>query len=561
MRLLKLEKRDPTVSPTTEVVYVPPTQTAVYPGIYIYTTSCRFMRPVKHLATGKTELIGIMQQVFMDIAIRDYEIRSETTHQELDPMNMLSVVASLTPFSDFNQSPRNMYQCQMCKQTMGTPYHAHPYRADNKVFKIQHPQKALVRTEAQDKYSCDDYPNGCNAVVAVISYTGYDMEDAMIINKSAYERGFGHGSVYTTKFHDLNETPGSRGRSKQSTTQKNHFCKDSTDPKSAHLDEDGLPPIGTKLTNGTRYATYIEEPQRIYHSLSHKSREPAYIENISVLGGIAEAEKKEISHISIRLRYNRNPIIGDKFSSRHGQKGVLSQLWPEINMPFSESGMKPDCIINPHAFPSRMTIGMLVESMAGKSGAMHGYFPDATPFHFDEKNTAVDYFGDQLVKAGFNYYGNEPMYSGITGELFHADIYLGLVYYQRLRHMVNDKYQARSTGPINKITQQPVKGRKAGGGIRFGEMERDSLIAHGTSSLLLDRLFECSDYSRCHVCRKCGSLLSSQFVYDEAYETKRIRCRLCESSDNMTVVAVPFVFRYLAAELAAVNIKISVEIK
>ena len=193
------------------------------------------------------------------------------------------------------------------------------------------------------------------------------------------------------------------------------------------------------------------------------------------------------------FRYDRRPIIGDKFSSRHGQKGVLSCIWPAEDMPFSENGIIPDVIINPNAFPSRMTIGMLVESMAGKAGAMHGYFPDSTPFRFDENNRAIDHFGEQLASAGYNYYGSETLYSGSSGLMMEAEIFMGVVYYQRLRHMVSDKYQCRATGPINKYTKQPVKGRKAGGGVRFGEMERDSLISHGASFLLRDRLMTCSD--------------------------------------------------------------------
>eukprot|EP00028_Trichosphaerium_sp_Am-I-7-wt_P012228 CAMPEP_0168526028 /NCGR_PEP_ID=MMETSP0405-20121227/11691_1 /TAXON_ID=498012 /ORGANISM="Trichosphaerium sp, Strain Am-I-7 wt" /LENGTH=179 /DNA_ID=CAMNT_0008548727 /DNA_START=70 /DNA_END=609 /DNA_ORIENTATION=+ len=171
----------------------------------------------------------------------------------------------------------------------------------------------------------------------------------------------------------------------------------------------------------------------------------------------------------------------------------MSQLWPQIDMPFSETGLTPDIIINPHAYPSRMTIGMLIESMAAKSGCMDGKFQDATPFQFQGKENALEHFGKELVRHGFNYYGSEPMYSGITGTEFHADIFFGVVYYQRLRHMVKDKYQVRSVGKKDRVTWQPIKGRKRGGGMRLGEMERDALIAHGTSSLLRDRMLNCSD--------------------------------------------------------------------
>jgi DNA-directed RNA polymerase I subunit RPA2 len=196
-----------------------------------------------------------------------------------------------------------------------------------------------------------------------------------------------------------------------------------------------------------------------------------------------------------KFRIKRNPVIGDKFSSRHGQKGVLSNLWPQENMPFTESGITPDIIINPHAFPSRMTIGMLIESLAGKSGSMHGKFQEVSAFQQFEDDDIIGFFGKELLEKGYNYCGNEVMYSGVSGLQLKADIFVGVVYYQRLRHMVNDKAQARSTGKIDVLTRQPVKGRKNQGGIRFGEMERDSLLSHGVSYCLKDRLFNCSDYS------------------------------------------------------------------
>ena len=183
---------------------------------------------------------------------------------------------------------------------------------------------------------------------------------------------------------------------------------------------------------------------------------------------------------------------------------------------------------------------------------------------FSEEFTAIDYFGEQLRKAGYNYYGNEPMYSGITGEEFHADIYLGVVYYQRLRHMVSDKYQVRSTGPVHNVTQQPIKGRKRAGGIRFGEMERDSLLAHGASFLLQDRLMNCSDYTRASVCGRCGSILTFSET-PESSDTRSRRgrtiCTLCEKGDQVETVALPYVFRYLAAELMAMNIRLTLEVK
>lgn len=249
-----------------------------------------------------------------------------------------------------------------------------------------------------------------------------------------------------------------------------------------------------------------------------------------------------------------------------------------------------------------MTIAQMIESMAGKAGALHGHPQDSTPFQFSEENTAADYFGHQLRKAGYNYHGNEPLYSGITGKEFAADIYMGVVYYQRLRHMVNDKFQVRTTGPVNALTGQPVKGRAKGGGIRVGEMERDSLLAHGAAFILQDRLMNCSDFMRAWICRDCGSFLSTQVAVGSSGKARNagaiaaaakaapnqftssslpaasvVRCRRCAreavfddsrteiwedgdgrrfvGGDNVTIVAVPGVLRYLDVELAAMGIR------
>lgn len=243
-------------------------------------------------------------------------------------------------------------------------------------------------------------------------------------------------------------------------------------------------------------------------------------------------------------------------------------MYPVENLPFTESGMTPDIIFNPHGYPSRMTIGMMIESMAGKSAASYGHCYDATPFQFSEDDSAIDHFGNMLVKAGYNYYGTERFYSGTDGRELEADIFMGVVYYQRLRHMVSDKYQVRTTGPVDTLTQQPVHGRKRQGGVRFGEMERDALISHGSAFLVQDRLFNCSDRSAVVVCTKCGSLLSSYKPKQAnclAAMSQSLRrdwaCLLCKEQKHMQVVSIPYVLRYLIAELAAMNIRMDLSIK
>ncbi|XP_033639510.1 DNA-directed RNA polymerase I subunit RPA2-like [Asterias rubens] len=562
-------KEEKGVPATLEIVLVPKTKHASeYPGLFLFSTPARLMRPVFNLATQSTHLIGSFEQVYMNIAVTRKEIHEGiTTHLELSEGGILSAVASLTPFSDFNQSPRNMYQCQMGKQTMGTPAHTLQFRNDHKMYRLQTPQSPLVRPHAYDNLNFDDYPLGTNAVVAVISYTGYDMEDAMILNKSSVERGFAHGTIYKTEEIDLRKKSDSHP-----TKVILLFGSDMTNTRvQGKLDIDGLPPIGTVLEPGDPFYSMFNVETRLYKVETYKGMETAVVDNIKVTGtdfGLQECQKAYI-----QLRIQRNPIIGDKFSSRHGQKGICSQRWPTENMPFTESGMTPDILFNPHGFPSRMTIGMMIESMAGKSSSLHGMCHDATPFTFSEDEPAVDYFGRLLRAGGYNYYGTERMYSGATGVELEADIFFGVVYYQRLRHMVSDKFQVRSTGPIDILTHQPIKGRKRAGGIRFGEMERDSLLAHGTSFLLQDRLLNCSDKSMSHICTKCGTILGVNLDKPNADQdddglnsalfgsTQKWTCSACQSADNIDVVTIPYVFQYLVAELSAMNVKVKLDVK
>ena len=575
-----------------EVGYIPNTKGGQYPGIYLFSQAARLIRPVRYLPLEKTDFVGPFEQPFMSIACTEGDIESgESTHVEYAPTNILSIVANQTPFSDFNQSPRNMYQCQMSKQAMGTPGSAFRYRTDNKMYLLQTGQTPIVRPPLYNEYGLDNFPNGTNAIVAVISYTGYDMDDAMILNKSAHERGFSYGTIYKTKVIRLDEGTG-RSRAATSIKKLFGFAPDSSVPGRVYniLDLDGLPHPGAMVEEGDPIAVshtvtfdrsrdeYVNtDGLNTFHK--YQDQERAYVEEVRIIGAESGADPCQI--VSIKLRVPRSPVIGDKFASRHGQKGVCSQKWPTVDMPFSESGIVPDVIINPHAFPSRMTIGMLVESLAGKSGALHGLAQDSSPWRFDEKHTAGDFFGEQLLAAGYNYNGNEPMYSGITGEEFAADIYTGVVFYQRLRHMVNDKFQVRTTGPINQLTGQPIKGRSKGGGIRVGEMERDSLLAHGCAFLLQDRLMNCSDYCRQWVCKRCGSFLSTTPTVAPGGRrygkgTGIVRCRSCAKpleadtegevwedarghkwvgGNETTVVAIPGVLKYLDVELSAMGVR------
>jgi DNA-directed RNA polymerase I subunit RPA2 len=410
------------------------------------------------------------------------------------------------------------------------------------------------------------------------------MEDAMIINKGSFQRGFGHGTVYKTIIADIEAEAKLMGASSVGNEVRLVFANREINGEKEYskLGVDGLPLVGDPLSYGDPLYCMIDLTTGKNKTLSHKDHELAYIEDVRLVE--RDAGRHQSASALIKLRYPRKPVIGDKFSSRHGQKGVLSILWPQEDMPFTESGITPDVIINPHAFPSRMTIGMLVESISGKSGALHGHFQDATPFTFHETGdkNSIDYFGEQLQAAGYNYYGSEPLYSGVSGCIFQADLFVGVVYYQRLRHMVSDKYQVRATGPKNELTRQPIKGRKKGGGIRLGEMERDSLLSHGAAYLLHDRLLNCSDRHVSFACSRCGDILApsterstiqttGQSTTDAINKPKlRLLCRNSSclaaakrgdgNDDAVEPVVLPYVFRYLVNELAAMNIKLKLEI-
>ena len=553
-----------------ELAFIPKTTENLsfqFPGIFLFNCPARMVRKIHNLRYNKEEYVGPLEQIYLDIACLPEDIKPGTTHQEIDNVRILSLVAGLTPFCDYNQSPRNLYQCQMGKQTMSIPFYNFPFRCDNKCYRLLFPQAPIVRTRVYEQYGFDYYPYGTNAVVAVLAYTGYDMEDAMIINKSAYERGFAHGIIYKTKTKTLNEKYEQYRLMNTKIFPKDiELFKKSLRGQNlpSHIDNDGLPFIDTYLTQGMIEMVYIDIKKNIAVIKYYTDIEPAHVDQIRIFPS-NNIESFEIN-INIKYRINRNTVIGDKFSSRHGQKGVLSQLYPQVDMPFSENGIVPDCIINPHAFPSRMTIGMLIESLAGKSGTLDGKFQEYPTFAQFDNDDAIGYFGKELLKHGFNYYGNEILYSGVSGLQLKCEIFMGVVYYQRLRHMVGDKYQARSTGPIDVLCRQPLKGRKKGGGIRVGEMERDALLAHGIAYSLNDRLFKSSDYSEGWICEKCGELLG---VVDEikcveckgkVEKREKVYCRNC-MGNSCVKVALPYVLRFLTNELAAMNIKLIFGVK
>lgn len=625
------------IFPYTEVVFIEKgNKDHLFPGIYMNTSMGRFYRPVHSLTNNSPEYITPLEQIFLQIAIYGDDVRlGVTTHQEITPTSLLSILGLLVPFSDHNQSPRNMYECQMLKQTMGIPCRNLAYKYDTKSYLLTTPQKPLVRNAIiHDIGGFDTHPTGTNLVVAVSAYTSYDMEDAALINKASLERGLFHGTVYSV--HDIDCYDDKLMRYMRTVATAVPYLKRSPDYIVTHmdenydteLDEDGLPPVGAYLSHGSVfYQTY--DPTKQCYSTKLYHHEPGFVEKVIVIHKSAakgeywtdndiatkkkrdssfpagdsnssnldndasddeisnqpgsgsesnednqtatprshasKAERKSsrqlqtrartessslhfIQRVRIVIRHDRTPVVGDKVASRHGQKGIMGIRWRQTDMPFTSSGIVPDLIINPHAFPSRMTVGMLIESLASKIGVHYADFVDSSPFQWSDERRAIDVFGEQLLKTGqFNRYGSEVMYSAITGDPMPADIFIGVVYYQRLRHMVSDKYQVRAEGPSDKITKQPIKGRKRGGGLRFGEMERDALLAHGAMASLRGRLCTESDATEHVVCAACGSLLGMQLGGSV--------CRECKATGHGRLIQIPMVLLVLANDLAAMGVR------
>ncbi|CAH0721281.1 unnamed protein product, partial [Brenthis ino] len=539
LRILKVKGEDVPIS--TEIVLIPKKQIcAQYAGVFLFTSEARMMRPVINLTTGQLELIGTMEQLYLDVAVTQTEIiKGKTTHLELSKSAFMSNLAQLVPMPDCNQSPRNMYQCQMGKQTMGTPIHTWGTNAETKLYRLQSGATPLFRPLHYDNLSLDDYPAGTNAILAVISYTGYDMEDAMIINKSSYERGFAAGTVYKSEFIELKHS-------------SSYFCRDPGKPELApYIDEDGLPAVGARVQPEDPFYCFYDGEKSQFAVSKYHGKEEVFVDSVRLCGDFSPRAPRKACVV---VRIQRNPTVGDKFASRAGQKGICSQKWAAEDLPFTESGLIPDILFNPHGFPSRMTIAMMIECMAGKAACLHGHVHDASPFRFNEKDTAINYFGRLLEAGGYNYFGTERLYSGVDGREMKADIFCGLVHYQRLRHMVSDKWQVRTTGAVDALTRQPVKGRRRGGGVRLGEMERDALISHGAAFLLQDRLFHCSDKSEAMLCSKCGTLLGPIAGNTDG---KKETCKLC-GEGNLLSISIPYIFKFFVTQLASVNINVKI---
>jgi DNA-directed RNA polymerase II subunit RPB2 len=512
-------------------------------------------------AHGVIEYIDPDEQAFSMIAMRPkHLLRNETSdpavispyiykysHCEIHPSTIFGVLASCIPFPEHNQAPRNTYQCAMGKQAIGiyvTNYHR---RMDKTAYVLTYPHRPLVDTRLMQMIQLAEIPSGAPLIVAIMSYTGYNQEDSVLVNQGAIDRGMFSATIYHTEKDEDKKINGDEEIRCHPDVSKTKGMKFGNYDK---LNQRGVMPANTFIENRdiimgkvipikdnrndpTKIVKY-EDISRVYHTSEECYVDKSYI----------DSNGEGYCFCKVRVRAFRKPVIGDKVSSRMGQKGTIGNIIPERDMPFTKDGIRPDIIINPHAIPSRMTIGQLKETLLGKVLVNLGLFGDGTSFgEYDIKDISKE-----LLKVGFEMNGNELLYNGLTGEQIKSDIFIGPVFYQRLKHMVNDKQHSRSIGPMVNFTHQPAEGRSRDGGLRFGEMERDAMVGHGASRFTRGRMYDCSDKYEVHVCRKCGIIAS----YND--ERSIHFCKTCENRADFALVQIPYACKLLFQELATMNV-------
>ena len=520
-------------------------------------TNCKINESVIEYIDPEEQNYAMIAMKCKDNYLQDTREKFNYTHCEIHPSTIFGVLASCIPFPENNQAPRNTYQTAMGKQAMGVYATNYDTRMDKTAYVLNYPSRPLVETRVMNFIQLNNIPSGTQIHVAIMTHTGYNQEDSVLINKGSLDRGLFLATIYhTEKDEDKNIIRDEIIRCKPDPSKTKGIKFGNYDK----LNTDGFIPENTLVENRDIIIAKIipikenrNDPTKIIkfedQSKTFRTTEDTYIDK-NYTGRNGDG----YNFAKVRVRTLRKPVFGDKFSSRHGQKGTAGNIIPEEDMPFTKDGIRPDIIINPHAIPSRMTIGQLKETLLGKVLLELGLFGDGTSFG----NLDVKTITQELQKLGYESYGNELLYNGLTGEQLETNIFLGPVFYQRLKHMVNDKQHSRSIGPMVNLTRQPAEGRSRDGGFRIGEMERDVMIAHGMSKFCRERLYDVSDKYSVHVCKKCGMVASyNDGNKNRMYSNADFTIHLCKNCDNKTdfaKVEIPYAYKLMAQELQTINI-------
>ncbi len=500
---------------------------------------------------GVIEFIDANEEENALVALRKEDIKQEHTHLELDTMDFLGVVTSIVPYANHDQSSRLNRGSKTQKQALGLYAANFPIRLDTDVSILHYPQKPIARSFVYDALNV--YPAGQNMTVAIMTYDGYNMEDAVILNKGSVDRGLARSTYFRP--YTSTELHYAGGLADEICVPEKDTSGYRTETSYRFLEDDGVAYPEAQMDESEVIIGKTSPPKFLseVREISVKSRKDSSTlvrqeEKGTVDFVVVTIDEQGNKIVHARTRDERKPELGDKFSTPHGQKGVVGMIIPEEDVPFTSRGIRPDLIFNPHGIPSRMTVGYLIELLAGKVGALTGKNIDGTPF----SGQSAYELEDQLKEIGFRYDGKETFYNAITGKRMKAKIYIGNMYYLKLRYMVSNKMHARASGKVALLTRQPIEGRAKGGALRFGEMEQEALVAHGASLLLKERYD--SDKVIIHICTKCGAIAIEDKI------RKKIYCPICNSNE-IEPVEVSYAFKLLIEELQSLHILTSFELK
>lgn len=483
------------------------------------------------------------------VALNEDEITNEHTHLEINPIGILGLTTSFVPYSNFGQSSRLNRGSKTQKQALGFYASNFLVRIDTDVSILHYPQVPIVRSFTYDLTKQNTHPAGQNVVIALMSFEGYNMKDSIVLNRGSVERGLARSTYFRPYVVEELRYGGGLVDEIGVPTKEVKGYKSEKDYRL--LEDDGIiyPEAFVKeddvLIGKTSPPRFLGELDEFSIAASKRRESSAIVRHgeEGIVDFVTVTENEEGNRlVQVRLRHLRIPEVGDKFASRHGQKGVIGLIVPQSDMPFSASGIVPDIIFSPHSIPSRMTVSHLIEILAGKVGALSGKYVDGSIFNSENEESLRKF----LLELGFRETGTERMYNGITGEEYEAKIFVGGMYYMKLKHMVANKLHARASGRIQLLTRQPIEGRSKGGGLRLGEMEKDCFVAHGASLLLKER-FD-SDKTVIHICNDCGLLA----VFDSYRDNKF--CPRCGGNVEINAVEISYAFKLLIDELKSLCI-------